>query len=565
MDDIPISTATLRTDDGGSIEVFKDLLGACSQYFNTLFNGPLTNASRCDFLIPGVSGESLQAIVTYALTGDAEITVDNVEELTIAADQLMVDGLLDDCSAFMSRNLDVDNSVMVLEMATAFYLKSLHKPALRFLLNNFEQIYSEDRDFSRLSLKNLADVLASNELKVQQEELVWEATVFWIKANPAERGKHLGKLLPHIRFYLMKSSYLRKAVMRHALVYKNPLYKTIIKRCYKIKRSGRDTRPKDATRDMFVQRAPPEVMFVYGGIDRGYKSNTWETYDYKTSEWNTVDTDFRQDQVFGLQCVSIGHKIYVMGADITQRLRPFCYCFDVVAQQWSSINSMRQLRAFFGIAVLNSRVYCIGGSPNGIVVLDTAEEYDTVTGTWRSAGRMQLPRLGASAASCAERVYIVGGMSTEAIVRSAEAYDPATGQWTTVAPMTLQRVFHSLVTYRDKVYAIGGVALKSNVCEVYDPQSGKWSKTAKTKSITGKMTAVVLDDKIYAIGEASQKDYGRRLEYFSGDDGKWHSIPGCLPPRWFYSACVVKNLPNTTDYVTRPKGAGHKFDCCNLL
>lgn len=561
MDDSPTSIATLRTHDGGSIEVFKDTLGACSEYFSALFYSPLSKACRRDFLIPGVSRVNLQAIATYALTGDVAITVDNVEELTIAADQLMVDGLLDECCAFMSRNLDVENSVMVLEMASTFNLKSLYKPALSFLLGNFELVYSESRDFSQLSLKNLVNVLASNELKVQQEEVVWEATVVWIKANPTERGKCLGKLLPHIRFCLMKSSYLRNVVMRNAFVYKNPFYKMIVKRCYKMTRSGRDACPADC---MFVQRAPAEVMFVYGGIHRGLKSNTWETYDYKTSEWNTVDTDFRQDQVFGLQCASVGHKIYVMGADITQP-RTFCYCFDVAAREWSPINSMRQHRAFFGIAVFNGRVYCIGGSPNGVVVLDTAEEYDTVTDTWRTMGRMQLPRLGASAASSAGRVYIVGGMSTDTILRSAEAYDPATDQWTTVAPMTVQRVFHGLVAYRDKIYAIGGVSSQSNICEVYDPKSGTWSMTAKTKSCTGKVTAVVLDDKIYAIGEASQKDYGRHLEYFSGDDGKWHAIPGYLTPRWFYSACVVRNLPNTMDYVTRPRNVRHKVDCCNLL
>lgn len=557
------SLATLRTSDGGSIAVFKDELSACSAYFNSLFNGPLSKASQGDFLIPGVTREELLAIVAYASTGDVAITADNVEHLSVAADQLLVDGLLDECCAFMSRNVELSNCVRVLEMARFFHLESLRQQVLRFLLDNFERVYSENCHFHGLSLQNLVDLLASDELKVRREETVWEAVVSWIKADPSERSVCLDKLLPHIRFCLMKDSYLKKVVMRNAFVSKNTPCKAIVKRCYKIQQSGRDACLLNPTHSMFVQRVPSEIMFVYGGIHRGYKSNTWEVYDYKTNEWNTVKTDFRQDLIFGLQCVSVGHKIYVLGADIST-LCPFCYCFDAAAMEWSVIKPMNQLRAFFGVAVLSDCVYCIGGSPNGVVTLDTAEKYDTVTDTWRTVGRMNQPRLGASAASCAGRVYIVGGMSTDKLLRSAEAYDPATDKWTIIAPMKSERLFHGLVSYRNKIYVIGGLSRKSSLCEVYDPKSGKWAKGSKTKTFTDKVVAVVLDDKIYAIGEANQKDYKRCLEYFSGDDRKWHAIPGYAPPRWFYTACVIKNLPNAMDYINRPKAIDYNFACAVL-
>lgn len=562
-DAVPTSVAILRTYDGGCSAVFKKNLSTCSEYFDALFNGPLSEASRGDFLIPGVSKEALQDIVTYASVGDVAITTDNVEDLTVAADQLLVDGLLSECCAFMSRNVDLENCVMVLEMSLFFYLEPLRKQAFRFVLDNFERVYTDNDDFYRLSFENLESLLASDELKVRREEVVWEAAVFWIKASPDERRSCLGKLLPHIRLCLMEGNYLKKVVMRNPLVSKNLLCKTIVKRCHRIQQSEHDARLLNPSRSLFAQRVPADIMFVYGGIHRGYKSNTWEVYDHKTNEWNTVQTDFRQDLVFGLQCVSVGHRIYVMGADIA-KLCPFCYCFDAVSVKWLSITPMKQLRAFFGIAVLDNCVYCIGGSPNGIVTLDTAEEYDTVTDSWRTVSRMNHPRLGASAASCAGRVYIVGGMSTEKLLRSAEAYDPVTDKWTVVAPMKTERLFHGLVAYRGKIYVVGGLSRKSSVCEVYDPKSGKWSKGSKTKTFTDKVVAVVLDDKIYAIGEANQKDYKRCLEYFSGDDRKWHAIPGYAPPRWFYSACVLRNLPNAKDYINRPNYVDSKFACTML-
>lgn len=552
MTDSTCFLATLRSPDGGSIAVFKDTLSASSNYFDALFNGSLAVAHQEVFFIPGVTKEDLASIASYASTSDCNIGMNNVQSLIIAADQLLVDGLLDMCCKFVARNLQIENCIMVLEMAQFFNLGELYRQSHRFLLDNFEQVYSECRDFNHLSLSNLVSVLVCDELKVRKEEEVWEAAVSWIKADLKERKECLIKLLPHIRFCIMKKNYVKHVVLKNTLISKSFVCRDTVKRYHRVQCYEKPQCLLNPVFDLFAQRVPSEIMFVYGGIHRGYKSNTWEIYDHKMNEWSTVHTDFRQELVFGLQCVAVDHSIYVMGADIA-KLSPFCYCFDAVTIRWSAIKPMRQLRAFFGIAVLGKCVYCIGGSPNGVVTLDKAEEYDTREDTWRTIGRMNHPRLGASATSCNGRVYIVGGMSTQQLLKSAEAYDPVTDVWTMVAPMNTERLFHGLVTYRNKIYVIGGLSRKSSVCEIFDPKSGKWCKGSKTKTFTDKVVAVVLDDKIFAIGEANQKDYKRCLEYFSGDDKKWHAIPGYAPPRWFYSACVLKNLPNSADYVTRPR------------
>ncbi|XP_029845029.2 kelch-like protein 10 [Ixodes scapularis] len=558
MEDAATSLATLRASDGGSVTVFKDSLSACSHYFDALFNGPLSMARQGEFLIPGVTRADLASIARYAHTRVADIDADNVESLIVASDQLLVDGLLRECCKFVGDHLDAPNCVSVLEMTRFFGLEELYNQAHRFLLDNFERVHAAGLDFHRLSIASMVSLLCCDELKVSKEELVWEASVSWIEADVTERKQYLVDLLPHIRFCLMKKSYVKRKVLRNPLVTKDALCKSIVQRYSKIQNFDKDACILSPIFNLFTQRVPAEIMFVYGGIHRGYKSNTWEIYDHKTNEWSTVRTDFRQDLVFGLQCVSVDHTIYVMGADIAN-LSPFCYCFDAVKMRWSAIKPMGQLRAFFGIAVLDKCVYCIGGSPNGVVTLDTAEQYDTVKESWRFIGRMNHPRLGASAASCNGRVYIVGGMSTQKLIRSTEAYDPETNTWTMVAPMKTERLFHGLVAYRDKIYVIGGLSRKSSVCEVYDPSSGKWSRGSKTKTFTDKVVAVVLDDRIFAIGEANQKDYKRCLEYFTAGDKKWHAIPGYAPPRWFYSACVLKNLPNSIDYISRPKRMEYPF------
>ncbi|XP_077558100.1 kelch-like protein 10 [Haemaphysalis longicornis] len=563
-EDSPTTLATLRTIDGGAVTVPKERLSACSRYFQALFFGPLSKPCQGDYEIPGVSMASLQAIVTFCTTGLVEITVANVQDLTVAADQLLVNGLREQCCAFVSSNMDVDNAVMVLEFAKFYHLTGLFESAFRFLLDNIEFAYSADPDFRKLSLAHLEDLLGSDELKVCREEVVWKVAMLWVRANYKERRRCLATLLPLVRFGLMSSRYLRKVVMRKAFIDGDLSFK--VKRCYDLKTAGHNASPADSVRHLFVHRAPAEILFLYGGVCGGPRSDTWELYNHKTNEWSMLRTEFTAQTVFGPQAASIGHKIYVLGTDLNKQ-SAFNYCFDAVSMKWSPIKPMSQRRALFHAAVIGASIYCIGGTTDGSDILDTVEAYDTDTDTWRAVGRMNQPRLGAAATSCSGRIYVVGGISpteplrsavaydpatTSEPLRSAEAYDPDTDQWTLVEPMKTGRILPGLVTYRKKIYAIGGLSEPSDVLEVYDPMTGKWSTKSKQKAMRGKVAAAVLNDKIYAIAETNYKDCKRCLEYYSVEEGQWHAMPGSFPMRWFYSACVLRNLPNTLDLMRRP-------------
>ncbi|KAH9365434.1 hypothetical protein HPB48_010140 [Haemaphysalis longicornis] len=219
---VPTTLARLRTSVGRSVPASKDTLCACSRYFEALFFGPLSNPCQGDFHLRRVSATSLQASALNCSTGRVGIAVDDVEDLTIAAEQLPVDGLHDECCAFISRNMDVDNSIMVPEGAGFHHLESVHKPDVRFLL-----AYSDDCDFPRLNPRNLADLLGSDDLKVRRQEVEWEAAILWVK----ERRQCLVTSLARMQASLMKSGYLKPVVLRKAFVYMHGSSKTIVQHC----------------------------------------------------------------------------------------------------------------------------------------------------------------------------------------------------------------------------------------------------------------------------------------------------------------------------------------------
>ncbi|XP_077528164.1 kelch-like protein 10 [Haemaphysalis longicornis] len=303
----PTTLATLRTRDGGSVPASQDGFSACSRYFEALFYDPLSNPCQGDYEIRGVSTTSLQAIVAFCTTGLVEITVDNVQEFTAAAGQLLVD---------ISRNMGVDNNTAVLEFAKFYHLTIFFKRSFSFLLENIEFANSVDPEFSQPSLEHLEDRLDSDELKVRREKVAWKVAMLWVEANYRERRRRLGTLLPLVRFGLMSRRYLREVVMRNAFIDGDTSFK--VERCYDLKTSGQNVRPSDSVRRLFVHMAPTEILFLCKGVWGGPKSGVWEQYNHKINEGSPLRAEFTAQTVFGPEITFMGDTIHVLGTDLNK-------------------------------------------------------------------------------------------------------------------------------------------------------------------------------------------------------------------------------------------------------
>ena len=102
------------------------------------------------------------------------------------------------------------------------------------------------------------------------------------------------------------------------------------------------------------------------------------------------------------------------------------------------------------------------------IVLDTAEVFDPVSGTWTDAGTMSVPRTGAAAV----RLCPMGGCSSRAADRSPDmpttrwvrrhprVWNPATGDFSPSGSMVQGRSGHTATTLSDgRVLVVGGIGL----------------------------------------------------------------------------------------------------------
>ena len=173
---------------------------------------------------------------------------------------------------------------------------------------------------------------------------------------------------------------------------------------------------------------------------------------------------------------------------------------------WITKTSMPTSRYGFGLAVVDNKIFAIGGiASDGRTPHATNEVYNPQTDTWET--KTPIPTIRSSKFAITtyqNKIYCIGGKNTYA----NEVYDPATDTWTTKAP--LQSQYHrspNAHTVNDKIYLISGQTDEfdfwpSNSPEVniYDPKTDTWTQGEPIPTPVTKYASAVVNDKIYVFG-----------------------------------------------------------------
>jgi hypothetical protein len=166
----------------------------------------------------------------------------------------------------------------------------------------------------------------------------------------------------------------------------------------------------------------------------------------------------------------------------------------VAEDTWAAKAPMQQARAGLGVAVVNGKIYAIGGThatgqyPPDVIsggFLGTNEEYDPETDTWTTKAPMPTPRDYFAIAAYQNKIYCIGGAvnytaDEEGLFRSIatyggnEVYDTVTDTWETKTPMPDDGKNIQAHVINGKIYVMDW----SHVY-VYDPENDSW--TNKTR------------------------------------------------------------------------------------
>ena len=197
---------------------------------------------------------------------------------------------------------------------------------------------------------------------------------------------------------------------------------------------------------------------------------------------------------------------------------------------WTTSQSMPTARSGLGVAVVNGKVYAIGGDGGSNVT----EEYNPITNTWTLKKSMPTGRGRFGITVFKNKIYVMGGTTASGFTAANEVYDPLTDTWETKSPIPKGgRAELTASIINGKIYVIGGYffgayLVSSNVLEVYDPETDTWATKTPMPTAVYSCSSAVVDNKMYVLENSFRSHIGRLNQIYDAENDSWsygRSIP----------------------------------------
>jgi N-acetylneuraminic acid mutarotase len=252
--------------------------------------------------------------------------------------------------------------------------------------------------------------------------------------------------------------------------------------------------------------------------------------------------------------------------------------YDTLTNTWQKAADMLTPRIAPKAAVFSSDIYVFGGynrmAVRGEVHKKIVEMYDTRTDTWVKKRDMPTLRRNFGTAVVDGKIYIIGGsvhdkkLGKQVSTDLVEVYDPLTNRWKNRADMPTKRGRINVAVVDGKIYVIGGHILLqqglgllvdrfSKRIEEYNPKINRWRKLPDMPMFKYAFSTVVVDHEIYTIGGYDMDNSLKRLdivEVYNPKFNRWRpSVPMLMPK------LTVAAVANGTIYLLGGRGESGRF------
>jgi len=300
-----------------------------------MFNSGMKEKEMSRIVLTNVNADALAALVDFAYTSKVDINEENVQAITEAASILQLPQIVDACSNVMTQLLTPGNCLGICDFAYGHGCVDLRQTAEQFVMDCFVDV-AQGEEFCLLPFDEVANLLSSDVLNVSSEEQVFEAMLRWVQFDLTNRTQHISKLLNCIRLVYIDPVYLMEKVCKNDLFVKDSenqgaIFNTLA--YHAVKKS----RPLYGNLSLVEPRKSLYgTLFILGGMNMGKGAVTIEYFNARRNKWQVVP-----------------------------------------GKRLSANMSSRRLQ--FGLAVLNSCVYVVGGR-DGLRTLNTVDCLDPKTG-----------------------------------------------------------------------------------------------------------------------------------------------------------------------------------------
>ncbi|KAM4551037.1 kelch-like protein 40a [Odontesthes bonariensis] len=503
------------------------VLAASSPFFKAMFLSDLEESKKREIVLKDVDASVMGMILRYLYTSDINLTEQNVQDIFMIANMYQIPSIFSVCVTYLQEKLVLANCLAIFRLGLLLDCPKLALAAKEFICERY-QIVVRDQDFLQLGPSELALIITSDALNVEQEELVFESLMDWVKHDETKRLKDLPELLHCVRFRLIPTDYFKEKVERHQYIRLN---QEIMKELELVKDAhrGRLPKPKKLSSDEAKggegseDEETEEEGYLPGILNNNPRFGMFEmdlmlminntgtmAYDpignecYVVSESTEIPKNHcslvtKENQIF-----AIGGLLY-NEEDKDEPFKSYFLQLDPVSSEWMGMPSQPNPRCLFGLTEVENSIFVVGGKElkEGEHALNSVMIYDRQSFKWGESDPLPYEVYGHGTVSHKGLVYVIGGKSeSKKCMRRVSVYDPTKFEWKDLAPLKTARSLFGITVHNDQIFVATGVTdsgLTSSV-EVYDIATNKWSEFTEFPQERSSLNLITMGGFLYAMG-----------------------------------------------------------------
>jgi N-acetylneuraminic acid mutarotase len=286
--------------------------------------------------------------------------------------------------------------------------------------------------------------------------------------------------------------------------------------------------PIPTPRQMLAAASDGKLVYAVGGTSGDSDLVTVEAYDPAAKTWTNLPALPQSRSDLGVT-IADGRLVAVGGMSGGQVLKSVSV-LDLMTKTWDSLPDMSTPRHGMAVAAVEKSVYAIGGSTavgdgqlvSSAEVLKLPARKIQPASQWRSLPDAPTPRLMMAWAVLNDKIWIIGGLRNGVALQTVESYDPHTGAWATGPPLPIPLHHAAAATYRGEVVVLGGASdnLADGSNKVFALRGGNWVQLPSLTHARAAPAAAVVGDKLVAVGGQNAKQLVPQTEVFDGSSWK---------------------------------------------
>ena len=525
--DVIIST------EGRTFQAHKIVLAASSSFFQSLFTVDMSERNKQTIKMDNIDPPTMNRVLDYVYTGALTYpNPDDARELYLAADYLILPGLKHKAVEIMVEALSAENCLRTLVWSHKFSSRALFTHTFRFILDNFNSV-SRSADFVKLPARELKLLLASNNLRVADEEIVYEALKRWCEGKSDERWSQFADLFKLIKLEHLSSYYIETTIQEDVLALPDEELRFEI-----LETITEYTVSENSELPTINLLQPPRrhIAMVTCVL-------TPDVYAYipTSKEWLEM-APVPTPRISSSSAIFNGLVYNVGGLATCGDSSNVMECFDPSANSWLSKASLPVPTRAAAVSVLDGFLYVVGGRSNS-ARFNIVQRYDPCKDNWTLVTSLHEERSGASLVSCHGNLYAIGGRKDEnTFLSSVECYSPAQNTWSLTTPMCVARASSAAAYIRGKIYVIGGVrspGVSHNSCEAYDTTLDQWSMISSNLVPRSYAGIAAFETSLLVCGGEDSDNFYDTVECYDVEKDRWEIVDKLPRVEKFVDCCPM--------------------------